>query len=72
MEEEIQRRSCACSQFPPCLAHEAGDDAVEGGGLEAEPLLAGAERAEVLCSDVAEGEGQHALYLVSPCQKLSL
>ena len=31
------------------LAHEVGDDAVEGGALEAEALLAGAERAEVLC-----------------------
>jgi len=30
------------------LAHEVGDDAVEAGALEAEPLLAGAQRAEVL------------------------
>ena len=30
------------------LAHELGDDAVEGGALEAEALLARAQRAEVL------------------------
>ena len=30
------------------LAHEVGDDAVEAGALEAETLLAGAQRAEVL------------------------
>ena len=30
------------------LAHEVGDDSVECRGLEAESLLAGAERAEVL------------------------
>ncbi len=30
------------------LAHEAGDDAVEGRALESEALLAGAESAEVL------------------------
>ena len=38
------------------LAHEVGDDAVEGGALEAEALLAGAERAEVLCL-VGSGNG---------------
>ena len=31
------------------LAHEVGDDAVEGRALVAEALLAGAESAEVLC-----------------------
>ena len=30
------------------LAHEVGDDPVEGGALEAETLLSGAEGAEVL------------------------
>ena len=30
------------------LAHEVGDDAMEGGGLVAEALLAGAESTEVL------------------------
>ena len=30
------------------LAHEVGDDAVEAGALVAVPLLAGAQRAEVL------------------------
>ena len=30
------------------LAHEVGDDPVEGGALEAEALLPGAQRAEVL------------------------
>ena len=43
------------------LAHEVGDDAVEGGALEAEALLAGAERAEVLCLGkfgVGDGFGQ--------------
>ena len=33
---------------PPHLAHEVGDHPVEGGALEAEALLAGAEGAEVL------------------------
>ena len=32
------------------LAHEVGDDPVEGGSLEAESLLAGAKGAEVLGS----------------------
>ena len=36
------------------LAHEVGDDPVEGGALEAEALLAGAESAEVL-----RGLGHH-------------
>ena len=36
------------------LAHEVGDDAVEGGPLEAVPLLPCAERAEVLA-----GFGNH-------------
>jgi len=36
------------------LAHEVGDDAVEGGSLESEPLLPGAEGAEVL-----RGLGNH-------------
>jgi hypothetical protein len=33
------------------LAHEVGDDAVEGGALEAEALLASAQGAEVLCDN---------------------
>ena len=33
---------------PPHLAHEVGDHPVEGGALEPEALLAGAEGAEVL------------------------
>ena len=36
------------------LAHEVGDDPVEGGALESEALLAGAEGAEVL-----RGLGHH-------------
>ena len=36
------------------LAHEVGDDPVEGGALEPEALLAGAEGAEVL-----RGLGHH-------------
>jgi len=36
------------------LAHEVGDDAVEGGPLEPEPLLPGAQGAEVL-----RGLGNH-------------
>jgi len=36
------------------LAHEVGDDAVEGGSLKSEPLLPGAEGAEVLA-----GLGNH-------------
>jgi len=62
-EEENQRRrrrgfnvtQVLVLNTPPCLAHEAGDHAVEGGALEAEPLLAGAESAEVLCLEEAEG-----------------
>ena len=43
-------RSC---HSPPChphrhLAHEVGNDPVEGGTLEAEALLASAQRAKVL------------------------
>ena len=36
------------------LAHEVGDDPVEGGVLEAETLFPGAESSEVLC-----GLGHH-------------
>ena len=39
---------------PPHLAHEVGDHPVEGGALEPEALLAGAEGAEVL-----RGLGHH-------------
>ena len=38
----------------PHLAHEVGDDPVEGGALEAEAFLAGAESAEVF-----RGLGHH-------------
>ena len=38
----------------PHLAHEPGDDPVEGGALVAESLFSGTERTEVLC-----GPGNH-------------
>lgn len=55
------------------LAHEAGDDAVEGRALESEALLAGAESAEVLgrlgSGVLAELHGDFAERL---CEKIQL
>merc|ERR1712037_643243 len=44
----------ACTLMIATLAHEVGDDPVEGGALEPEALLPGAEGAEVL-----RGLGHH-------------
>ena len=59
------------------LAHEVGDDAVEGGALEAEALLAGAERAEVLWKfgwiggrDVSDGDGGRRRIVFWICGKV--
>ena len=46
--------SALINHLSPHLAHEVGDDPVEGGALEAEALLARAESAEVL-----RGLGHH-------------
>ena len=42
--------SSVSSSEVSALAHEVGDDAVEGGALVSEPLLSGAESSEVLSS----------------------
>lgn len=38
-------------QSPSHLAHEAGDDTMEGGPFEAKATLPGAQLPEVLCKD---------------------
>ena len=45
---------CSAQCKHPHLAHEPGDDPVEGGALVAEPLFSGTESTEVLC-----GSGDH-------------